>query len=472
MSNTRYLEIDSTYRNRNQWPLPSQFEIPISQHGRDNKVQSMDPVSLNASVKSWCSNAFTVSGGVTATTAITANTLPMSNVTTFVVESNAGTLQPIDQYYLRATLNVTGGTENHRIIDYRFLGQVGTLVRAQITVDPALTTADLAIGPPVPIVINDPTDVTTDTANPIVFVPDGRIGDNGYANYILYDETTGDSRTIIDYSYETHLLNIDTSASGGGPVAWAETDCFSIRPSVPAIRGVTPGPNSTSGVVLPVGASTTDGAYVGDFAEIILTALPVVAPEGETRRIVSYDGATRTATVYPPFTAVPGATTDIVAVLQASYDNAVPFNYTGSLVSQSEDVCYEIELLNLILPNRELNVFRGGRIAFYPYVYVELRNLSSMGAGPGTIYSNNPNSTRMLFRCAIDDTPTPLISPFVKIDGDGMVQTVKFKPNDNLRFSVHMSNGELFQVVMSDTTSPVLPNELVQISALFSIKRL
>ena len=48
MSNTRYLEFDSTYRNRNDWPLPAQFEIPISQHGRDSKIQALDPVSNEA----------------------------------------------------------------------------------------------------------------------------------------------------------------------------------------------------------------------------------------------------------------------------------------------------------------------------------------------------------------------------------------------------------------------------------------
>ena len=163
----------------------------------------------------------------------------------------------------------------------------------------------------------------------------------------------------------------------------------------------------------------------------------------------------------------------VVELLVSTCDNAVPFNYTGSLVSQSEAVCYEIELVNLILPNLELAVARGGRIAFYPYVYVELSNVSSsQRAGPGAIYSNNPNSTRMLFRAAVDDTPTPLISPFIKIDGDGMVQTVKFKPNDNLRFSVRMPRGEIFAVTEQDTVGPQSPNERVQVSVMFSVKKL
>ena len=99
--------------------------------------------------------------------------------------------------------------------------------------------------------------------------------------------------------------------------------------------------------------------------------------------------------------------------------------------------------------------------------------MSSAGSGlHNIIYSNNPNSNRMLFRATIDDVSQPITSTFVKIDGDGMVQTVKFKPNDNLRFSVILPDGRKFETIEQDTVSPLEPNNLIQISALFSIKRL
>ena len=77
----------------------------------------------------------------------------------------------------------------------------------------------------------------------------------------------------------------------------------------------------------------------------------------------------------------------------------------------------------------------------------------------------------MLFRAAIDDVPNPVNSTFIKIDGDGAVQTIKFKPNDNLRFSVHMSNGEIYKTVLDEHFSPHMPNPFAQISAYFSLKR-
>ena len=209
------------------------------------------------------------------------------------------------------------------------------------------------------------------------------------------------------------------------------------------------------------------------FLRVAIRAWPVAGAQGQMRRIVDYDAATRTVTVTPAFSSVPVAATDVVEILQFSYDNATPFNYTGSLVSQSQEVCYEIELVNLVLPNRTLNAQFGSRISFYPYVYVELQNVSGASAGTkGVIYSNNPNSTRKLFRAAIDDISDPLISPFIKIDSDGMTNTVKFKPNDNLKFSVMLPNGDLFETEDEEVFGPTVPNALIQISALFSIKRL
>jgi hypothetical protein len=166
-------------------------------------------------------------------------------------------------------------------------------------------------------------------------------------------------------------------------------------------------------------------------------------------------------------------TNNWLQIITFNRNNEQPLNYTGSTASQNQMVCYEIELISLILPNLPLDNKIGGLIAFYPYLYVELSNQTSPSSGSkGIIYSNNPHANKALFRVAIDDTPTPLISKFIKVDGDGAVQTVKFKPNDNLYFRVFLSNGDLFETDTKDNPSPAEPNSFVQISAQFSIKRL
>lgn len=162
-----------------------------------------------------------------------------------------------------------------------------------------------------------------------------------------------------------------------------------------------------------------------------------------------------------------------IQIMSFARDNEQSLNYTGSTTSQNQMVCYEIELISLILPNIPLDNTVGGLIAFYPYLYVELSNKTAPSGGTkGVLYSNNPHANRALFRVAIDDTPTPIISKFIKVDGDGAVQTVKFKPNDNLYIRVFLQNGQLFETKQRDTPPPMVPDPFVQISAEFSIKRL
>jgi hypothetical protein len=52
-----------------------------------------------------------------------------------------------------------------------------------------------------------------------------------------------------------------------------------------------------------------------------------------------------------------------------------------------------------------------------------------------------------------------------------MTQLVKFKPNDNLRFSVYLPDGSLFQTLDIDTLPPYEPQLGLQIDAVFSITR-
>jgi hypothetical protein len=156
-----------------------------------------------------------------------------------------------------------------------------------------------------------------------------------------------------------------------------------------------------------------------------------------------------------------------------SRENYTPFTYTGSLTSSQQEVCYEIELVNLVLPNTVLKSGRGGRAIFYPYLYVELQQVAATGTHQrGIMYSNNPNAYKMLFRALVNDTATPAVSPFIKIDGDSMTHVVKFKPNDSFRFALYHANGTLFETVSQDTTPPTQPNPMVQISACFSFRRI
>lgn len=152
-------------------------------------------------------------------------------------------------------------------------------------------------------------------------------------------------------------------------------------------------------------------------------------------------------------------------------DNFNPLSYNGSMLSIYQTVCYSISLLSITLPNVPLKT--GSRIAFYPYVYVEFANATTPnGASSQIIYSNNPNSNRALFIAPVTQLLQPEANTFITLSGGSMTQTIKFKPNDNLRFSVYLPDGTLFQTLDIDTLPPYSHQPDLQIDAVFSITRM
>jgi len=540
MSSIQYIEIDSTYRNRTNWPNPAEFEVLVSQSGKKDKMNADDPVSCSAPLNnfSWSPNGFS-SCGCRDFIDATINSVSVAGIgaagdnnTVLVVTQILYPLQTISNYYTGAILKNHNTGNTSRITSYTHLGQN----RAQITIDGMPNTSGNKIE------IHNPSDLSNQT-NPFMFVPNGRNTNNAYPNSILYNENQLNYVKILGYDQVTRLLKLgDISGLG-----WSLAHKYSIRTSKPqsgffqnndyfkdgaifvmeksffslptnfsdqeniyknsfiysnsqarriiryeTLTGkVVNTIGSTTSIQFPSNASNINGYYNGFYITIISGLA-----NAEVRKIMSYTvtgtspNFVRTASVDTPFTASviagdeftfrSGVTekpfTSILGssrfeILPFCYDNHNPLVYTGSM--QQESVCYQIELLDLILPNKILNSGNGGRIAFYPYVYVELSNISGSSSGTKhAIYSNNPNSTRMVFRVPIYDVQNPLNSSFVKLDGDGMVQTLKFKTNDNIFFSVRLSNGELFKTVDEELYNPFPPNPEIQISAIFSFKRL
>ena len=138
--------------------------------------------------------------------------------------------------------------------------------------------------------------------------------------------------------------------------------------------------------------------------------------------------------------------------------------------STQEPSCWRINLRNLVLPNITLQ--SGSLASFYPYFYVEFSNMTEISKPHGMVQSNNPNAKPALFRCAVTDIATPTISKFLKLSGDGMYQTVKFRPSDSLKIKVYLPDGRDFMTTLPDTAPPAPPNPLVQLSALFEIEKI
>lgn len=471
--NKRYLEIDSTFRNRSIYPNPSQFEVLISQSGSKDKRTALDPIST-ATPKLVFNGSFGVAGMTgcislpTPAIDIVANIGWDSSPREIIVLAPVGELNITENFYRGAILELTNGTDvaRRRISNYLFLGTDGGDDRAKINViDPI---PDIYIDAGTSAILCNPTD-TTLTENPLIFLPTGETINSFYDNDIIENVTRGERTTILGYDVPsfTAILEIPLTNPPVDLTTWLPTDDYIIRETpVFDIGEIEALPAPTRNFMTLSNGINRSGIYIGDF---IRMSTPNTPTYNEIQRIVSYNGATGTVVTEASFSSIPNVG-DNYEILPFTRDNANPFNYTGSLVSQQEVVCYEISLINLVLPNVELQT--GSRIAFYPYVYVELNNISSAGAYTNAIYSNNPNAKRMLFRATVNDTNNPLTSAFVKLNGDGMVQTVKFKPNDSFKFGVYINDGTPFTSDIIDTVSPEIPNPLLQISVMFSMKRL
>ena len=477
MSNRRYLEIDSTYRNRNQFPNPSNFEVLISQSGSRNAINAYDPISESAPIKTWRPVDLQLTGGVILQQIPPPPPLVNNNINEldeFIISFSGPTIaSKKTDYYVGYPIQID--TNIVKITTWDVLSYNNTMSSFIVTVNPPLTSF--------PTVSDAVTFLPSinDYSIGLFLVPDGYGANFYYVGYILHNETLNQYRPIISYDGTLKIGGLNLSVESGGPInTWNDTHTYSIRDKMPRYIGALPASTTNTSSSFVVDPNTS--ISVGDFIRFTTTTS---TNDNKVCKVTSYTGVGNPGdpSSIPPIPVIPPYVVtinnnlnipvngDIYEVLQFTRDNFTPFSYTGSLVSQQEMVCYEVELINLILPNKIL--YAGGRTAFYPYVYVELQNISGSSAGTySVIYSNNPNSTRMLFRVAINDIANPTISPFIKIDGGKMVQTIKFKPNDNFKFGVYLPDGQILQTVEYDTLSPVYPDPLLQISALFQMKRL
>jgi hypothetical protein len=158
-----------------------------------------------------------------------------------------------------------------------------------------------------------------------------------------------------------------------------------------------------------------------------------------------------------------------INITDFDHDSYSPLDYIGTTVSLNDTVCYEVSLESLTLPNLLLKT--GSKISFYPFVYVELSNATSPNtASNELIYSNNPNSNKAIFVVPVGLRVNPNTGTFLTLYSD-MKQYIKFKPNDNLVFSVYLPDGSPFNTFIEDTFPPYEPDSRIQIEVVFEITR-
>lgn len=230
---------------------------------------------------------------------------------------------------------------------------------------------------------------------------------------------------------------------------------------------------TTNTITLPIGTPVKVGGFLWVYNQDVTTVPSPFHMFNDYRQVIEYSSTTGVATVSPAFSAdlgvyaITGGNKVNWEFLEFQRDNWNPLVYSGSMVSQQQMNCWEVSLVSLVLPNILLSVGNGNRIAFYPYVFCRLTNVTAQNRL--ILYSNNPNATSMQFKVPITNIVSPEVATFVALGDASTPQTMRFKPNDNFRFEVILPNGEIFQTLETDTQSPFPPNPNIQVSALFGI---
>ena len=129
---------------------------------------------------------------------------------------------------------------------------------------------------------------------------------------------------------------------------------------------------------------------------------------------------------------------------------------------------YEINLLNLTLPNSALMTGPGGFLANHSYIMVEF--FSDSHDKTHIYNTNNPNLENVMFKCMVLDSSNPNTIPFLKFKGHYPVLS-PFRLDESVNFRVLMPNGEVFRTSSSDSVPPVIPDKDLQVSATFMLKR-
>lgn len=262
--------------------------------------------------------------------------------------------------------------------------------------------------------------------------------------------------TITSFDPATQIATVSPAFSGVPAVGAV----YNIRDGIPSSYGkvATGGTNSTA-IVPEV------NNYVGSYI-VFTTGLNATNPP-TARLITAFNPMTQTISFSPAYNN-PVLNGDGYEIHSNPIENAQRLHSSVGYSDQKEYVCYEVELLYLILPNETVYSGFGGNINDYPYLLVEFRNVNG-GSQYQTMYSNNPNTMTTQFQMPVNDDQ--ITTTFIKLKNNPMRLPLKFKMNTDIKFSVHLPNGELLRF-RDDQYSPLAPDPWLQVSALFDFRRM
>jgi hypothetical protein len=434
----RYIELYSANRNRNQYPLPSSFEVPFAPTRQLMfNYHSYDPICSGPIYYKWNGGTPTFSDPWPNPQADSSST-----PSCIILISATSSLSTFLNYYIGYKLNSSSG-ESRTIVSY-------DPTSSKFLLDQPFTSLTYKTGDTYSII--DP------STNTKIHLPSKDINENcirqyseAYDGCYIVDETQSSKMTIISsknisYDFMTQIATLDKPLS-----IWTVNDQYTIRKTLPQEKYTLisqPSLNTGSFIFNLKGQIVNSYYYTSIYNPTIVPGIVVFLDVGEGYKDTNYYTGkyiyNTSNSSNPPFngggiyglyyikssfynpdtnkvellidaSSIPEFTCnnssssiytenpniqplkigDTINIVNYIKDNYSPLNYNGSVVSQSETVCYEVSLISLILPNLILR--SGARIAFYPFVYVEFTNTTSPSGSSNSIIYNIINYIFLFF---------------------------------------------------------------------------
>jgi len=209
VSPVKVFDIDSTYRNRNQFPFPSNFVVPYTNGSPGwNTFTSQDPVS----------NSYPVSQGLTQAG---------STTTSIVLGIGASTL---DNFYVNSVLEISG--QFVTITNYVGSTQTATITPALAVAPPAGTAYIIREGIPVA----EGTLQVGSTQNNVIFpLSFSTVSGTYVGNFILFTSgsNSGQVRAVTAYDGSTRTATLSAALPTVPGLDNFELDSFSRDNAVP-----------------------------------------------------------------------------------------------------------------------------------------------------------------------------------------------------------------------------------------------
>jgi hypothetical protein len=269
-----------------------------------------------------------------------------------------------------------------------------------------------------------------------------------FSGKYLYNNTVQPTKIL----FIDHISNTSTFIYVAGTISIILGDTIYISEEKPILSTTVSAGSTTSSIAM---TSINNDIYIGMWLRVVFSPTDI-----QLRLITGYTSGTLTVTVSTPFTTTPGVGNNVYIsnstehVYNPLSFNDIYRNTTG----------YEVKLLYITIPsNKYISNGYNGTISDYPFLSVNIGRSETFN-----MYTNNPHSKNDQFILSnIGNNENNWISYT-----SYMTQVIRFKLGETLNFSVKLPNGAPIKFNQPDNASPLPPNPLLQINAVFSFRRL